>query len=121
MRHQVFDNGNLIAALEFRTTEAVFPRFQRELAAFDDLEAQLLEEAVHIGEREYGVKVKFARLAFERLYYQPADAVVLGLRADGQRSHFTAGRTVEMQRATPHQFVVGENESKVANILGDFE
>src|SRR3954471_13742398 len=94
VRAQNLDHSNLVAALEFRTAQAVFPGFQRQLAAFHFLKAHLAKKIRDIREGEDGVKRKQARLVHERLHHAPADAVRLPAWVKGERAHFADNGTV---------------------------
>src|SRR5262249_4889635 len=60
-----FQHRDLVATLEFRATEAVFPGFERQLPTINNAVTKFIEETINISEREDGAQAELAALRFE--------------------------------------------------------
>ena len=88
---QVLDDRRFIAGLKLRTAEAVLPSLQRERAALDLFEAELLEKTRDISERKNRMEPILDSFAFQSFYDCSPDASAFRVRIDGKRPHFSAG------------------------------
>src|SRR5262249_22820101 len=91
LRTQHAQDRDLIACLKFGTSQAVFPRLERQNSALHNLESDFAEKLRDIREREHRVQLVFMRLVDERLYHAPAYSVRLGMLMHGKRANLSDG------------------------------
>src|SRR5271157_4298866 len=115
------NNGNLVASLELGTAEAIFPRFQRESAAFYHMETDFTEEIHNIREGKYRVEFVDDGFFNERLDQHAADALGLGFLIHRQGSDFSDGGGIEVQGTTPEQRFALPDHAEIANGFGEFK
>ena len=62
------DYGDLVAALEFRASQAVFPGFQRQNSSFHHVKTDFAEKLNNVSEGEYAIQS-----VLQRFFYQMLD------------------------------------------------
>ena len=116
-----FQHGNLVAALEFRAAEAVFPDLKGELPAFYRMKTEFPKESWNIGECEKRMQAVLDGFLFQRLYDPPSQTLRFNARIDGQRTYFGGGWRIEVQGAATDQLCSCISHAEIANILRHFK
>src|SRR5687768_13275499 len=121
LRPQNTKHCDLIAGLEFRTAQAILPRFQRQNAALHHVKTHRLKEVDHIGKGENRIQLVLLGFGGQRLDQTAADTVGLGSLMHCKRANLADGRTIEVQSAASQQFVTKPDYREVTDAFRHLE
>src|ERR1039457_5048970 len=108
-------NGNLVAGLELRAADAIFPGLEGERAALDDVETDPVEKIYNIGESKDGIELVLFSLQNQGFDQFTSDALCLGILVHRQGADFGGGGTVEIQGSAAQQLSIEGDYGEIAD------
>src|SRR5581483_832038 len=115
------DYRNLVAALELRTAQAVFPRFERQNSSLHNVKTNFVKKLHNVSEGEDAVKIVLERFLHQVLNQPPPDSMGLSRFIHRQGPDFAQRRRIKMERPAAKQPSFAKHDREVADMLGKLE